>query len=87
MWRHIGDTKDLYGNGQDLDETDYFDLAGIWDVTDWATLRLGVNNIFDEEPPIAGGSASAEIKGSGNIFPGTYDHLGRYWYMGFSVGF
>jgi iron complex outermembrane recepter protein len=85
LWRHIGEVKDLNGNGQDLDATDYFDLAGVWDVTDWATLRLGVNNVFDEEPPIAGGAAGNYA--AGNIFPGAYDALGRYMYIGFGLGF
>jgi outer membrane receptor protein involved in Fe transport len=95
MWRHIGEVDDINvggdgvvgSNGLDLDATDYFDLAGIWEVTDWASLRAGVNNMFDEEPPIAGNLASAEIQGNGNIFPGMYDALGRYWYFGVEVGF
>ncbi len=87
LWRHITDVEDGNGNGQDLDKVDYFDLSGVWDVTDWAQLRLGMNNIFDEEPPIAGGGAGAEIQGNGNVFPGIYDHVGRYWYLGFNVGF
>ncbi len=87
LWRHITDVDDGNGNGQDLDKQDYLDLASTWDVTDWAQLRVGVNNVFDDDPPIAGGGASSEINGNGNVFPGIYDTLGRYWYMGFSVGF
>jgi iron complex outermembrane receptor protein len=86
MWRYIDEVEDLNGN-LDLDDVHYFDLSGIWDVTDWASLRAGVNNMFDEEPPIAGAGASSEIQGAGNIFPGGYDALGRYWYLGVSVGF
>ena len=29
----------------------YWDVAGTWNVTDNAAVRLGVNNLFDEQPP------------------------------------
>ena len=66
---------------------DYFDLAAIWDVTDYATIRLGVNNLTDEAPPLAGNKAGPSINGNGNTFPGFYDALGRYWFIGASIGF
>ena len=53
----------------------YIDLAGLWDVTDSIRLRLGVNNVMDEDPPLA-------PFGSGNTIPETYDALGRYWFAG-----
>ena len=83
LWRHIDEVKDLNGN-LDLDKQDYLDLAVVWDVNDWAALRSGINNIFDDEPPIAAGASSSS---NGNVFPGLYDTLGRYWYFGVSVGF
>ena len=86
LWRHVDEVQDLNGN-VDIDKQDYFDLAGSWMVNDWATLRSGVNNVFDEEPPIIGNGAGPSISGNGNVFPGLYDHLGRYWYFGVSVGF
>ena len=86
LWRHVDEVQDLNGN-LDIDKQDYFDLAATWEVAEWATLRSGVNNIFDEEPPIAGAAAGPSIEGTGNVFPGLYDHLGRYWYFGVSVGF
>ncbi len=87
LWRHIGESEDLNDNGRDLDATNYFDLAGIWNPDHWATLRVGVNNVFDEAPPIAGGAAGSSDNGNGNIFPGMYDALGRYMYFAVSVGF
>jgi iron complex outermembrane receptor protein len=87
MWRYISDVDDLNGNGRDLSERHYVDVAGIWDVTDWATIRAGINNISDASPPVAGNSAGPSINGNGNVFPGMYDALGRYWFIGASVGF
>ncbi|MEP5765765.1 MAG: TonB-dependent receptor [Halieaceae bacterium] len=85
-WRYISDVDDLNEN-RDLNERNYMDLAGIWDVTDYATLRAGINNVFDKAPPIAGNAAGPSIGGNGNTFPGMYDGLGRYWFIGASVGF
>ncbi len=86
QWRHIGEVDDLNDN-RDLSEKNYVDIAAIWDVTDWATLRAGVNNVGDNSPPIAGNAAGPSIGGNGNTFPGQYDALGRYWFFGVSVGF
>ena len=86
-WRHISEVEDVNEN-VDLDSIDYFDVAGIWDIFDeTASIRLGVNNVLDEEPPIAGGAAGPSNNGNGNVFPGMYDALGRYWYLGVTVGF
>ena len=78
---------DLAGN-IDLDDIHYFDVAGIWDIfDDTASIRLGVNNVFDEAPPVAGSAAGPSISGNGNVFPGLYDALGRYWYVGATLRF
>lgn len=87
LWRFIDEVQDRNGNGRDLDATNYFDLAAIWDVADWASVRSGVTNVFDEAPPIAGNAAGPSIYGNGNIFPGLYDALGRYWYLALSLDF
>ena len=85
-WRHISSVTDLNGN-LDLPSVNYLDLAGSWDVTENASLRLGINNITDKEPPVAGNAAGPSINGNGNVFPGMYDALGRYMFVGVSVSF
>jgi len=85
-WRHISSVTDLNGN-LDLPSVNYLDLAGTWDVTENASVRLGINNITDKEPPIAGNAAGPSINGNGNVFPGMYDALGRYMFVGVSVSF
>lgn len=85
-WRHIGAVDDLGENQADFDSQDYFDLAGLWDITDKIQLRLGINNVFDKEPPLTA-DAGPSIYGNGNTFPGTYDALGRYMFLGLSAGF
>jgi len=86
QWRYISDITDLNDN-RDLNEMNYVDLAAIWDVTEWATIRAGVNNVADKAPQIAGNAAGPSINGNGNTFPGMYDALGRYWFIGASIGF
>ena len=61
--------------GFDFPSTDYFDLAALWDPTDSVSLRFGINNLFDEDPPICPCS-------SGNTVPQSYDALGRYLFAG-----
>ncbi len=54
-----------------------------WQATEILMLRVGVNNVFDKEPPLSADVGTGT--GNGNTFPGTYDALGRYWFMGVSV--
>lgn len=85
-WRHIGRVKSLNAERIQLRKVDYMDLAAFWDVSERIMLRAGVNNLFDKAPPVAGGAAGPSIEGNGNIFPGVYDALGRYWFVGINFG-
>ena len=86
LWRHIGGTDDLAEN-TDIDSYNYFDIAAIWDVMDNASIRVGVNNVLDDDPPIVGDGAGPSNNGNGNTFPGMYDALGRYMYVGATLSF
>ena len=87
MWRYISSVEDLNSTQVDLGARHYFDLAAIWNYNEYTSLRVGVNNLFDKAPPIVGAAAGPSIAGNGNTFPGLYDGLGRYWFVGVSVGF
>jgi outer membrane receptor protein involved in Fe transport len=68
----------------------YFDLAGTWTVRDGTTLRFGVNNLFDKDPPIVDTNnfaVSAPPFGNGNTFPSVYDSLGRTFFVGITADF
>jgi outer membrane receptor protein involved in Fe transport len=60
----------------------FFDLAFTARMEQRLNLRLGVNNLFDKEPPIVGGPAA-----NGNTFPQVYDSMGRFFFAGFTVDF
>jgi outer membrane receptor protein involved in Fe transport len=93
-WRHVDKVKSeltssdslLAGDVAPMDRTlgqrDYFDFAVSWTLNKTFTLRGGVNNIFDRDPPlVTNGSAGPSIFGNGNTFPGTYDTLGRLVFL------
>ncbi|WP_035571313.1 TonB-dependent receptor domain-containing protein [Hyphomonas adhaerens] len=68
-----------------LDSQSYFDLSGSWNATDYMSLRLGVNNVTDEEPPLS--SVVGNAPGNGNTYPQIYDAYGRYIFMGATFDF
>jgi outer membrane receptor protein involved in Fe transport len=67
-----------------LDAMNYFDLSADWQVTDTVSARVGVNNVFDTDPPL---SIAAGTGGNGNTYPQLYDALGRYVFFGVSANF
>ncbi|GGE87594.1 TonB-dependent receptor [Sphingomonas prati] len=79
-WRHVGSVRD------DDDGVDYvvenlkaynqYDLTVAFDVSDQFSLAGGVNNILDKTPPIIGSNAQ-----QANTYPGTYDVLGRDFFI------
>jgi outer membrane receptor protein involved in Fe transport len=56
----------------------YLDLSAAIKLADKITFRVGVNNVFDKDPPIIGGSNLPGVAGNGNTFPQVYDALGRF---------
>jgi outer membrane receptor protein involved in Fe transport len=85
-WRHINATTD------DDDETDYvverlggynlFDLAFSVNAGDHLTLNFGVNNLLDKQPPIIGSNQE-----QANTYPGTFDVLGRDFFVSANIRF
>lgn len=79
-WRHVGKVRD------DDDDTDYvverlkaynlFDLAFSLDATDQMTFAFGVNNLLDKKPQVIGTNQE-----QANTYPGTYDVLGRDFFV------
>ncbi|WP_135212290.1 TonB-dependent receptor domain-containing protein [Vitreimonas flagellata] len=66
---------------QQIPQTTYYDLLGNWDVTDYLTLRAGVNNVTNEEPPVYTTGVQA------NTDPATYDVVGRRFFVGLRARF
>lgn len=78
-----GDTDPI---DRELDAQNYLDIAATWTVFENYTLRFGINNFTDEDPPITA-ITDPSFNGNGNTFPNTYDALGRYVFMGLTAKF
>lgn len=95
-WRHYGEAEiavlgpdgSLNNSGPRLDKVldsrNYLDLAGTWQLRDNITLRAGVNNVLDNDPPL---SPSVGTTGNNNTYPQLYDSLGRYFFFGITANF
>jgi outer membrane receptor protein involved in Fe transport len=70
-----------------LSAADYFDLSFTARLAQRLNLRIGANNIFDTDPPVAGQETIPAGFGNGNTYPQVYDALGRYLFAGFTVDF
>jgi outer membrane receptor protein involved in Fe transport len=72
----------------ELAARDYLDLAAMWAVTKNVTLWVGVNNVFDKDPPISNSTTIVGPPfGSGNTYPQMYDAMGRRIFISLSAKF
>ena len=79
-WRHLSAVRD------DNDARTFFveripaynlvDLSFSFNITDQYNLSIGVNNLFDKNPMVLGSNQQ-----QANTFPGTYDVLGRDFFV------
>ncbi len=96
-WRYYGEVDvaasssqpALAGSFAPVNETfdaqSYFDVAAVYDLSEKVTLRTGVNNIADEDPPLS--SIVGTAPGNGNTYPQVYDAFGRYVFFGATLNF
>ncbi len=103
-WRYIGgskldmNTSDPFLTGGDgfydaldakIEAYNYFDLTTSFKVKG-NTVRVGVNNLFDKDPPVldsSGYGVSSAPYGNANTYPGMYDSLGRHVFIALSADF
>jgi iron complex outermembrane recepter protein len=83
-WRHLGAVDDDVGGRvvNRIGSYDLFDLAFAFNVNDNLTINMGVNNLFDKQPPILGNNQE-----QANTYPGTYDVLGRDYFISANLRF
>jgi iron complex outermembrane recepter protein len=98
QWRHLGavSNEGTSSNSQlantglapvdaHFPSIDYFDVAGSWAVTKIITLRAGINNLLDKDPPVT--SSLASTLGNNNTYPNFYDWGGRYVFLNATAKF
>ena len=101
QWRYFGKTTlDAFSSDPQLNnpglqyETDrtfsshsYLDLTANFTVHNNLNFRVGVNNVFDKDPPITGSSNCPAGFCNGGTYPQIYDALGRFVFVGLSADF
>jgi iron complex outermembrane receptor protein len=70
-----------------LGKRDYLDLTAAYTFAKQYTVRLGVNNVTDKDPPVTGANSLPGVLGSGNTFPQVYDTLGRFVFVNLTLDF
>jgi outer membrane receptor protein involved in Fe transport len=86
-WRHI-DSVDQTGTNlppTTLGSQNYVDFSGNWAATERISVRAGINNLFDREPPFVPQGVTA--RENGNTYPSAYDALGQYMFLAATVEF
>ena len=87
-WRYHGEVEHygLAANSTRIDRYfdayNWFDIGATWQVFDNTRFRVGINNVFDKDPPV-----SYSGGGNGNTYPGVYDAMGRYIFFGLTADF
>ncbi|MEE2024574.1 MULTISPECIES: TonB-dependent receptor domain-containing protein [Alkalimonas] len=78
---YVGSVDQIIGSG--IASQSYFDVNATFELTDYAALLIGMNNIFDKEPPMVG----ATLAQNANTVAGYYDTLGRYLHASITLRF
>jgi iron complex outermembrane recepter protein len=85
-WRHLPSMDDVTAVTRPASPAtgvpayDLFDLNVGYRMNDGFRMRAGVTNLFDEDPPIVGGTI-------GQTQPGTYDIIGRAYFVDAQINF
>jgi len=77
-----GSTDTIAQKNMSADQN-YFDLNASFRFLENHDIVIGVNNVFDKEPPMIGGNLS----NNANTIAGFYDTLGRYLYANATLRF
>lgn len=94
---YIGESylDDQFTSGFDLEPRDdlariapvvYLDAQARFDIDDNIEVNIGVNNLLDEEPPLIISGLPGNVTGT-ETDAGTYDPIGRRYYVGATLKF
>lgn len=79
LWYHLGEMTDLTPGGDGLGNYERFDLYAGYQPAKWLELQAGINNLLNRQPLATFGGLP------GNTDSGSYDPLGRRYYVGFTA--
>lgn len=90
-WRHLPSAKDVglvtspTVGYLDVPSYDQFDFAASWSITSRIEIRGGIDNLFDKQPPTVGIIPGVTTAAGVTDLGGSYDVLGRRFYLGFTA--
>lgn len=64
-----------------------FDLSARFQASETFSFIFAVQNLFDRQPKVVGNTIGSTAFNSGNVFPSTYDALGRRFNVGARINF
>jgi outer membrane receptor protein involved in Fe transport len=77
--RYIGSTTEYPGaEARNISSVTYHNIAGMYDFSDSMSLRVGIDNLADKQPP------SSLTNTNINFDQNTYNPVGRFWYVQFT---
>ena len=65
----------------------YIDLLATWKIKEAYSFRAGVNNVFDNDPPLTGQTNCPAGPCNQNVYAQVYDAMGRYFFIGLTADF
>ncbi len=92
-WRHLPGAKNVGlvtspTSGQlPTGSYDVFGLQGSWNITSHFEVRAGIDNLFDKQPLAVGVWPGVTNNAGVTDIAGSYDEIGRRFYMGFTARF
>lgn len=99
-WRHIGrlkseftsanpnlsDPSSVFPIDSEIAAYNYLDLDGSVEVVPHVIVRMGINNLTNRKPPVAG-IIENPLLVNGNMVAGMYDTLGQFIFVGATVAY
>jgi iron complex outermembrane receptor protein len=82
----LNNVGNQFANERTLSAQSYIDLTANFTVHNNLNFRVGVNNVFDKDPPLTANNLPGTT-GNGNTFPQVYDALGRFVFVGLTADF
>jgi iron complex outermembrane recepter protein len=81
----------IYAPWSQIPSFSYIDLSAAYQVLKGVSVRVGVNNLLDKDPPVLSATTAAYALPppffNGNTYPQVYDTLGRFLFMNVTVDF
>jgi iron complex outermembrane recepter protein len=83
----LNNTANQYPTDHEFSTRSYLDLAGSWRFAEKYTVRAGINNVLDKDPPLTGLNNCPTGQCNGNTWPQTYDSFGRFLFISLQADF